>query len=445
MGPLLLLLLLLLLSLVAVVPLSRSASTAPPPAQRCLPPAQRVDCPGPPGGRAGCLARGCCYDTTKPGHTDWCSHFNHTKPPPPPPPPPSPVVWHAGRNTTTGAERVLVHANGAITLELGDAQWLEQSAPSACINGASDKAAVTVNAGVATNGYDPKLGDFLAYTFSITAPAALRGGFLSAMFWPDVQGSAAFEFSVKLAAAVQPGSGHGECYSQPIISFPFGGRVLQQNASWLTWRGEMVRHAYGSSIQTNTGLGTAPLVLAGTGGATVVVAPADEFLTTQVALTDGTLGVVRRKHGVMFRLQRSALLLLTLVQSLSLQKRVRLLSTAALFCCAGPAADAVRASGRLHLHGVRNAEQQRRGDADSHGLGRHAAAQVPGCESAALQPAQRAAQVRHTKQNENSFRLCSLFVDTARSFAKTGPGHTHTHTPHTCRVLLTRKALAINV
>jgi hypothetical protein len=242
------------------------------------------------------------------------------------------VVWHAGRNTTTGAERVLVHANGAITLELGDAQWLEQSAPSACINGASDKAAVTVNAGVATNGYDPKLGDFLAYTFSITAPAALRGGFLSAMFWPDVQGSAAFEFSVKLAAAVQPGSGHGECYSQPIISFPFGGRVLQQNASWLTWRGEMVRHAYGSSIQTNTGLGTAPLVLAGTGGATVVVAPADEFLTTQVALTDGTLGVVRRKHGVMFRLQRSALLLLTLVQSLSLQKRVRLLSTAALRC-----------------------------------------------------------------------------------------------------------------
>jgi hypothetical protein len=265
--------------------------------QRCAAPGLRVNCAGPPGGKAGCLARGCCYDDTEPGHSDWCSHFNRTKPPPSPsppptpPPPPSPLVWQAGRNTASGGERVLVHANGAITLELGAAgQWLGQSAPSACIGGASSKAAVTVGAGVATDGSDPRLGPFLAYTFPIAAPAPLRGGFLSAKFFPGVPGGAAFEFGVLLAAAVRPGSGHGACLGQPIISFPFGGRVLQ-NSSWLTWRGEMVRHAYGSSVQTDTGVGTAPLVLAGAAGATVVVAPADEFLTTQVALSDGSLTV----------------------------------------------------------------------------------------------------------------------------------------------------------
>jgi hypothetical protein len=92
-----------------------TSSAPPPPAGTCLPPAQRVNCPGPPGGKAGCLQRGCCYDNTKPGHTDWCSHYgppcsayhtNATCPqfcswdretgckipgdPPSPPPPPAP-------------------------------------------------------------------------------------------------------------------------------------------------------------------------------------------------------------------------------------------------------------------------------------------------------------------------------------------------------------------
>jgi hypothetical protein len=54
----------------------------------------------------------------------------------------------------------------------------------------------------------------------------------------------------------------------------------------------MIRHKYGSSIFNDTNTAdTAPLVLIGTEGATILVAPADEFLTTQVALVDSRLGV----------------------------------------------------------------------------------------------------------------------------------------------------------
>jgi hypothetical protein len=49
-----------------------TTTTASP--QQCPPVHLRVDCPGPPGGRAGCLARGCCYNDSGPG--PWCSHYN---------------------------------------------------------------------------------------------------------------------------------------------------------------------------------------------------------------------------------------------------------------------------------------------------------------------------------------------------------------------------------
>jgi hypothetical protein len=47
------------------------STTAP---QQCPPVHVRIDCPGPPDGRAGCLARGCCYNNSGPG--PWCSHYS---------------------------------------------------------------------------------------------------------------------------------------------------------------------------------------------------------------------------------------------------------------------------------------------------------------------------------------------------------------------------------
>jgi len=121
---------------------------------------------------------------------------------------------------------------------------------------------------------------------------------LSTRVWLEAEGSTALEFSVQLpetagAVPVRPGS----CGHSPVIAFPFGGEVTMP-AAWLTWRGDapgedgMTRHVYGSSTATDTGVGdTAPLVLVGAGGTTIVVAPSDEFLTTQVALASSRLTV----------------------------------------------------------------------------------------------------------------------------------------------------------
>ena len=286
--------------------------------EQCPPPHLRINCPaapGQPGGRAGCLQRGCCYNSSTPStprhRVDWCSHYAKTcgmfkteatcptrctwaagrctAPSPPAPPPPSPIVWRAGSDA---GEEVQVHANGAVTASLGpDAPWIGASTPFACVSGASARLELKVSVGSPVNGSHPRLGAFHGYEQSILAPAALRGGVLSARYYPEAAArSAAFEFTVRLASAVKPGAGHGPCYGQPIVSYPFGGKVLQ-NASWLTFRGEMARHAYGSSTATNTGAGTSPLVLAGQAGATVLVAPSDEFLTTGVSLQSGVLSV----------------------------------------------------------------------------------------------------------------------------------------------------------
>ena len=279
-------------------------------AEQCAPVHLRVNCPGTPGGRAGCLSRGCCYNATQAG--DWCSHYTQqcsafktqrdcpvrctwseasrcTGPaPPPPPPPPSPVAWAAG---PTG-ERVLVHASGAVTAALDGSAWLAAETPYACLGGQSARVEITVSAGRAANGSDPRLGGYQGFEQTITAPAALRGGVLSTRYFPGVTGGAAFEFGVQLAGEVTPGSGLGACHGQPIVAFPFGGQVLQQNVSWLSWRGEMARHTFGASRATDTGPGTAPLVLAAhQGGAALLVAPADEFLTTGVSLQNGMLTV----------------------------------------------------------------------------------------------------------------------------------------------------------
>jgi hypothetical protein len=170
-----------------------TSSAPPPPAGTCLPPAQRVNCPGPPGGKAGCLQRGCCYDNTKPGHTDWCSHYGppcsayHTNatcpqfciwdretgckipgdppspPPPPPPPPPSPTVWAAGRPASGGGEQVQVHASGAVTLSVGGRTWIGPGTPFACTDAQPGRVALAVTVGSASNGSDVQLGKYQQY------------------------------------------------------------------------------------------------------------------------------------------------------------------------------------------------------------------------------------------------------------------------------------------
>jgi hypothetical protein len=134
------------------------------------------------------------------------------------------------------------------------------------------------------------------YTQIVTAPPALRGSLLVTRYYEGAAyGSASFEFSVTLKSVTRA-SKDNSCRQQPIISYPFGGRVMQ-DTPWLTWRGEMSRHSYGHSIDTDTKYGTSPLVLVGptqhdTGdAAAIIVAPADNFLTTGVALLGGVLSV----------------------------------------------------------------------------------------------------------------------------------------------------------
>ena len=123
---------------------------------------------------------------------------------------------------------------------------------------------------------------------------------LSTRVWLEAEGSTALEFSVQLPATagavpVRPGS----CGHSPVVAFPFGGEVtMLAPAAWLTWCGGapgedgMTRHVYDSSTATDTGVrDTAPLVLVGAGATTIVVAPSDEFLPTQVALASSRLTV----------------------------------------------------------------------------------------------------------------------------------------------------------
>ena len=262
--------------------------TADAASRKCLPPSERVDCAGTPGGKAGCLARGCCYDSTQPGHTDWCSHYDPA-PPPPPPSPPTRVVWQAGR----GGELIKVHAGGGSTLWLGDKQWVAERPPSTC--GATYSGFVTVGGGVASNGTDPRLGAFEQFEHSVSGPAALRGTVLTTRFWSALEGSSAFEFSVRLQRQLETGG--GGCRGGPLVGWPFGG-AMQQEAAWLTYRGDapgedgMARHKYGASVRDDTGTGdTAPLALIGKGGAVALIAPSNEFLTTQVALAGANLVV----------------------------------------------------------------------------------------------------------------------------------------------------------
>jgi hypothetical protein len=283
-------------------------------AAECVAPDLRINCPSTPahpeGGPAGCASRGCCYDSSvpsTPAHpVDFCSVYNHTKPPAPAPPAPSPVVWQAGRD----GQLVQVHASGGATLLLqggggGARPWLAESAPTACVGGAAPfRGFLNVSAGVASNGTDARLGAYEQFEQRVVAPAALRGTTLRTRFYSDQHTAAdasagataaAFEFRATLpaglAAPLLPGAA---CGGAPILGFPLGGRVLAQpaNVAWLTWRGEMARHKYGADVASHdTGAGTAPLVLVGGGGATVLVAPADEFLTTEIVLTGGALSV----------------------------------------------------------------------------------------------------------------------------------------------------------
>jgi hypothetical protein len=195
------------------------------------------------------------------------------------------VVWQASSNVSGVGEVVQVHAHGGVTLVIDGNQWLGESTPTACIGGSSAFTGfVNVTQGRATTGTDPRLGPFKQFQQTITFPAALHGTMLFTRFYPKIVGSAAFEFSVKLSAAVVP----GKCDGAPVIGFPFGGKVLQP-AAVLTWRGEMAAHSYSTTVAHDTGAGTAPLVLVGKGGTTVLVAPADEFLTTGVMLKNSSL------------------------------------------------------------------------------------------------------------------------------------------------------------
>lgn len=265
-----------------------------PRAPPCVAKELRVNCPPtkahPQGGRAGCASRGCCFDDTVSSAFDWCSFFNKTQPPAPAPAPPpapqkTPVVWEAGA--------VRVHASGGVTFALGLALSVDETAPTACT--ATYHGYLNVTTGTTANGTDTQLGAFTQYTQVVTAPQPLAGTLLSTRFYSALAGPAAFEFTARLPSgvAVQPGA---NCAGDPIIGFPFGkaARVhvdMPGSAAWLTWRGEMTRHVYAPSVEVNTGPGTAPLVLIGQGGATALVAPANEFLTTGVELASAGLAV----------------------------------------------------------------------------------------------------------------------------------------------------------
>ena len=271
--------------LAATIVLSLSLQHPP-----CQPPALRVNCPGPPGGKAGCLARGCCYDDTQPGKTDWCSE-KAPRPSPPPPPPPTPVVWVGGSES----EQIKVHASGGVSLWINGKVWIVEQQPTACTAAFTGYINVS-KSGTYSNASSQSLGRWKQFSLDIVAPPSLKGGTLATRYFLDVAAgsSSSFEFTTRLpvttgATTTLPGA---SCAASgaPIISFPFGGEVLEP-AAWLTWRGEMTRHAYGGNVSIDTGIGTAPIVFVGDAGATALISPSNEFLTTQVALISGALKV----------------------------------------------------------------------------------------------------------------------------------------------------------